>query len=57
MKTKITLSNDFDTISGYILKELGKIPEQGEEISLDEFSIKIEKVENNRISQVRLTKN
>ena len=56
MKTNITLSNGFDTISGYILKELGKIPEEGEDISLKEFNIKVEKVENNRISQVRLSK-
>ncbi len=54
--TGITSTNGYDTISGYILKQAGRIPEQGEELDLPKFRIIIESIENNRIVQVKIVK-
>ena len=46
----------YDTLSGFILKRTGKIPKQGDEISYTRFKLKIEEIEDNRISKVRVEK-
>jgi len=56
VKTDIKLTNGYDTISGFVLKHVGKIPEQGEELDLPNFKIIIERIENNRIVQMKLVK-
>ncbi len=56
IKTDIPLTNGYDTISGYILKAAGRIPEPGEELDIDGLKITIESIENNRIVQVKIEK-
>jgi putative hemolysin len=51
---------DYDTISGYLLLELNRIPndkEKGIIIETDKVNYKIEKVKNNRIISVKACKN
>jgi len=47
---------DYDTLSGFILKFTGKIPNQGEEIIYKKFKLKIEEVDGQRISKIRVEK-
>ena len=54
LKTTIQSTDEYDTISGYVLKALGRIPEQGEEIEVQELVIVVEKVEHNRIVELKL---
>jgi len=46
----------YDTLSGFILKRTGKIPKEGDEITFNRFKLKVGKIENNRISNVRIEK-
>ncbi len=46
----------YDTLSGFILKFTGKIPKEGDEISYNKFKLKIEEIEDHRISKVRVEK-
>ena len=46
----------YDTLSGFILKHTGKIPKEGDEISYNRFKLKIEEIEEHRISKVRVEK-
>ena len=50
------MSGDFETLSGYILKKLGKIPKENEEIDLENVKISVVKVARNRIVEVKVTK-
>lgn len=47
-------SEDFDSIGGFILGELGRIPLPGDEIEYDNIRLIAEKVEKNRIRSVRV---
>jgi len=46
---------DFDTLGGFLLKEMGHIPEEGELLAYQNLSFKIERMSKNRIEKVRLT--
>ena len=47
---------DFDTIGGYVMYELGHMPKEGETISNKEFVIKIVKVTDRRVEKIELTR-
>jgi putative hemolysin len=55
-RMSLDITNGYDTISGYILKEIGRIPEQGEEIELPDFYAIVERLEDSRIAAVTITK-
>lgn len=48
-------NNEFDTISGFIISKIGKIPDNDEsyQIEFDGFIFKIEKIDEKRISLIR----
>ena len=46
----------YGTFSGFILKHTGKIPKEDEEITYGDFMLRIEELEGNRISKVRVEK-
>ena len=46
----------YDTLSGFILKYTGKIPKKGDETIYNKFKLKIEEINDNRISKVRVEK-
>jgi CBS domain containing-hemolysin-like protein len=56
LKLRLKVEEDFDTLSGYILNNLGRIPKQGEEIDLKKAVITVNKVEENRIIDVIVRK-
>ncbi|HSK99934.1 MAG TPA: hemolysin family protein [Rubrobacteraceae bacterium] len=45
-------SEDFDTIGGLILGQLGRVPEVGDEIRLDGFLLRVDEVDGPRVAQV-----
>ena len=47
---------DYETIAGFILVELGRIPESGEKIALDDCSIMVTSASKTRILEVRVVK-
>ncbi|MFO7448299.1 MAG: hemolysin family protein [Ignavibacteriaceae bacterium] len=48
-------TGDYETIGGYITSTLGRIPIQGEIITIDNFSILVARAKNIKIDLVRLT--
>lgn len=51
---EIPESDDYDTIAGYVLRELGRIPEPGDELPLEDGSIlRVERMEGHRISRLK----
>lgn len=47
-------SEEFDSVGGLIIDELGRFPEQSEEISLHNMRFIVEEVDKNRIKKVRI---
>lgn len=48
---KIPDSKEYDTFSGYVLNQIGRIPQEKEEISLGSFLITVNEMDGNRISE------
>lgn len=48
--------DEYETLSGYIIGQLGKIPKEGERpvVELDNLVFKVEKIEEKRISRVKI---
>ena len=47
-------SEDFETIGGLVLSELGRAPDVGDEVELDGHSLRVDEVEDTRISTVTI---
>ncbi len=47
---------DYETVGGFILSKLGRIPEEGEQVTHDGLLIAITRVEGNRIEEVTITR-
>jgi len=50
-------STDFDTIGGLVIKELGHLPERGEELEYRGFSFKVLRADRRRIRLLRVIRN
>lgn len=55
LKVNIPEGN-YDTVSGYVLKKLGRIPNEGEQFVQNKYTIKVEKVKGHRISRMIVKK-
>ena len=47
-------SEELDSVGGLIIEELGRMPEENEEITIGKIKFKVEEVEKNRIKKVRI---
>ncbi|NDC37759.1 MAG: HlyC/CorC family transporter [Proteobacteria bacterium] len=47
---------EYDTIAGFVLHQLGRLPERGETVDCNRVRLKIEALEGNRITQLRVLK-
>ena len=56
LKLQLYQKDKFEVISGYILRRIGKIPEQGQEIKLTKGKFIVEKVQNHRIDLLKYIK-
>lgn len=48
--------DEYETISGFLMSELDRIPKEGDEVKFDNFIFKVEKIANNRIELVSAVK-
>jgi putative hemolysin len=46
----------YDTIAGFVLSELGRIPQEGEQLPYDGYRITVEEMRGPKIQQLRFTK-
>ncbi len=56
LKIGIKAKDEYDTISGFVLDRLGRIPKKGEVVKYKKAEITIEKIEGNRITDLKITK-
>lgn len=49
------VSDDFDSIGGFIIDLLGRLPDSGDQLSFENIQIEVVEVEKNRIETIRLT--
>jgi CBS domain containing-hemolysin-like protein len=47
----IPYSAEYDTFSGYVLEQIGRIPSESEEYSLGEFQVVVKAMDGNRIKE------
>ena len=47
-------SEELDSIGGLIIEELGRMPDENEEVNIGKIKFKVEEVEKNRIKKVRI---
>ena len=51
----IELPMDHETLGGFVLQELGHVPEEGERFTYDNLRFEIEEMERNRIIRMTIT--
>lgn len=58
-RTQISVPEDgpYDTVAGYIMSELGRLPVIGDEVSIDSGSLRVERLDGRRIDRIRFTPN
>ena len=47
-------SEEFDSIGGYVIGSLGRMPKVGEEIKTNDFRVIVEELDRNRVKKVRV---
>lgn len=47
--------DDYDTVGGYVVDELDRIPELGDEVGIDSGVLRVERVDGTRIDRLRFT--
>ena len=47
-------SEELDSVAGLIIEELGRIPEEKDEIEINQVKFIVEEVDKNRIKKVRI---
>jgi len=53
---RLPLSEDYETLGGLILERLGRIPAEGEQLEINGVSLRVLRVERQRIRKVRIEK-
>jgi Mg2+/Co2+ transporter CorB len=52
---KVRIPNDHDTIGGFVLQQLGHMPENGEQFSYEKLHFEVNEMDRNRILQLTIT--
>ena len=52
---KVNIPNDHDTIGGFVLQQLGHMPENGEQFSFEKLHFEVNEMDRNRILQLTIT--
>lgn len=53
----VEVPDDHDTIAGFVMQQLGHVPDEGEEFTYENLHVKIEEMDRNRIMRLTITKN
>jgi len=56
LNLSLPVTDYYESLAGFILDKLGRIPQVGEEIKYENILIKVEKIEGNRITGLRVIK-
>ncbi|HEV7848671.1 MAG TPA: hemolysin family protein [Mycetocola sp.] len=56
-RTSISVPEDgpYDTVAGFVMCELGRLPRVGDEVPIDAGSLKVERLDGRRIDRIRFT--
>jgi CBS domain containing-hemolysin-like protein len=56
-RTSISIPEDgpYDTVAGFVMSELGRLPLVGDEVAIDSGSLKVERLDGRRIDRIRFT--
>ena len=46
---------DFDTVAGLVMKQLGRLPRRGESVTLEGFEFRVMRADRRRIESLRVT--
>jgi CBS domain containing-hemolysin-like protein len=55
MAIKVPDRGAYETVGGYIMSELGRIPERGDEIRIENGVLRVERMDGRRVDRVRFT--
>ncbi|QPZ37285.1 hemolysin family protein [Paramicrobacterium chengjingii] len=57
-RTGVQISEDgpYETVAGYIVSELGRLPDVGDEVSINEGTLRVTRMDGRRIDRVRFTR-
>lgn len=50
----INIESEFETIGGYIIEKMGKLPQNGEVLEMDKVKFKVQNIGKNRIKELRV---
>jgi len=53
---EVEVPDDHDTIAGFVMQQLGHVPDEGEEFSYENLHVKINEMDRNRIMRLTITK-
>lgn len=53
---EIDVPHDHDTIAGFVMQQLGHVPDEGEEFTYENLHVKINEMDRNRIVRLTITK-
>ncbi|MCK5656096.1 MAG: CBS domain-containing protein, partial [Candidatus Aureabacteria bacterium] len=54
-KVRMLEGDDYDTVGGFIIEYLGKIPKQGDKINIENFTIDVLKADDKTVRSIKLT--
>lgn len=52
---KVPADDEYETVAGFVTDVLDRIPEVGDEVELDEGTLRVERVDGNRVERLRFT--
>ena len=55
MAIKVPADGAYETVAGYIMAQLGRIPAVGDEVTIDGGSLRVERMDGRRVDRVRFT--
>lgn len=53
---KVEVPNDHDTIAGFVMQQLGHVPDEGEQFTYENLYVEINEMDRNRIVRLTITK-
>ncbi len=52
---KVPVDGEYETVAGFVPDELDRIPEVGDEVEVDHGTLRVERVDGNRVDRLRFT--
>jgi CBS domain containing-hemolysin-like protein len=55
MAIKVPADRAYETVAGFLMAELGRIPSVGDEVNIEDGVLRIERMDGRRVDRVRFT--